>query len=150
MLVAGGEDVPRLSAVIERQRRELARVRAGHEATAVVGMARGVLMERHGWSSAEAARPLAAMAEGGGGAQGGPGRVIGWGRPPVGGHGGRGGAAGTRDGRRRSFPRTAVPVSRRPAGLSTASRGAGPPAADRRPTGRAGRRRGDRAGEGRR
>jgi Stage II sporulation protein E (SpoIIE)/ANTAR domain len=62
MLVAGGEDAPRLSAVIERQRRELARVRAAHEATAVVGMARGVLMERHGWSSAEAARQLVAMA----------------------------------------------------------------------------------------
>ena len=60
--MAGGEDVPRLSAVIERQRQELARVRAGREATAVVGMARGVLMERHAWSSAEAARQLAAMA----------------------------------------------------------------------------------------
>jgi len=60
--VAGGEDAPRLSAVVERQRRELARVRADREATAVVAMARGVLMERHGWSSAEATRQLAAMA----------------------------------------------------------------------------------------
>jgi len=62
MLVAHGEDVPRLSAVVERQRRELARVRADRDATAVVAMARGVLMERHGWSSAEGARQLAAMA----------------------------------------------------------------------------------------
>ena len=56
------EDKPRLSAVVERQRRELARVRADREATVVVAMARGVLMERHGWSSTEAARQLAAMA----------------------------------------------------------------------------------------
>jgi serine phosphatase RsbU (regulator of sigma subunit) len=62
MLVAHGEDAPRLSAVVERQRRELARVRADRDAAAVVAMARGVLMERHGWSSAEGARQLAAMA----------------------------------------------------------------------------------------
>jgi PAS domain-containing protein len=62
MLVAGGEDASRLSAVVERQRRELARVRADRESAAVVAMARGVLMERHGWSTAEAARQLAAMA----------------------------------------------------------------------------------------
>jgi serine phosphatase RsbU (regulator of sigma subunit) len=62
MLVAHGEDVPRLSAVVERQRRELARVRADRDATAVVAMARGMLMERHGWSSAEGGRELAAMA----------------------------------------------------------------------------------------
>jgi hypothetical protein len=62
MLVADGEDVPRLSAVVERQRRELGRLRADGEATAVVAMARGVLMERHGWSLAEAARQLAATA----------------------------------------------------------------------------------------
>jgi serine phosphatase RsbU (regulator of sigma subunit) len=62
MLVAHGEDVPRLSAVVERQRRELARVRADRDAAAVVAMARGALMERHGWSSAEGARQLAAMA----------------------------------------------------------------------------------------
>ncbi|MDX6419746.1 MAG: hypothetical protein QOG28_4366, partial [Trebonia sp.] len=60
--MAHGEDVPRLSAVVERQRRELARVRADRDATTVVAMARGVLMERHGWSSAEGARQLAAMA----------------------------------------------------------------------------------------
>src|ERR1700736_1458039 len=62
MLVAHGEDVPRLSAVVERQRRELARVRADRDAAAVVAMARGVLMERHGGSPAEGARQLAAMA----------------------------------------------------------------------------------------
>src|SRR5690349_22582004 len=62
MLVADGEDAPRLSAVVERQRRELARVRADREADVVVAMARGVLMERHGWASAEAARQLVSMA----------------------------------------------------------------------------------------
>ena len=60
--MAHDEDGPRLSAVVERQRRELARVRADRDAAAVVAMARGVLMERHGWSSAEGARQLAAMA----------------------------------------------------------------------------------------
>ena len=60
--MAHGEDVPRLSVVVERQRRELVRVRADRDATAVVAMASGVLMERHGWSSAEGARQLAAMA----------------------------------------------------------------------------------------
>jgi hypothetical protein len=62
MLVADDENAPRLSAVVERQRRQLASVRAGREATVVVAMARGVLMERHGWSLAEAARQLTAMA----------------------------------------------------------------------------------------
>jgi len=62
MLVAHGEDVPRLSAVVERQRRELARVRSDREATVVIAMATGVLMERHGWASAQATRQLAAMA----------------------------------------------------------------------------------------
>jgi serine phosphatase RsbU (regulator of sigma subunit) len=62
MLVADGKDAPRLSAVVERQRRELARVRADREAAVVVAMARGVLMERHGWSSPEAARQLVEMA----------------------------------------------------------------------------------------
>ena len=60
--MADREDVPRLSVVIERQRRELARVRAERDATVVVAMARGVLMERHGWSSAQAARQLADLA----------------------------------------------------------------------------------------
>ena len=56
------EDVPRLSVVIERQRRELARVGAERDATMVVAMATGVLMERHGWSPAQAARQLADLA----------------------------------------------------------------------------------------
>ena len=67
MLVADGEtgppkDVPRLAAVVERQRQELARARAGADATVVVAVARGVLMERHGSSLAEAARQLVDMA----------------------------------------------------------------------------------------
>lgn len=60
--MADVEDAPRLSAVVERQRRELARVRADRETDVVVAMARGVLMERHGWASAEAARQLVSMA----------------------------------------------------------------------------------------
>jgi hypothetical protein len=62
MLVADGEDAPRLSAIVERQRRELARARAEGEAAVVVATARGVLMERQGLSLAEAARQLADMA----------------------------------------------------------------------------------------
>jgi hypothetical protein len=62
MLVADGEDVPRLAAVVERQRQELARVRARAGATVAVAVARGVLMERHGCSLAEAARQLVDMA----------------------------------------------------------------------------------------
>jgi serine phosphatase RsbU (regulator of sigma subunit) len=62
MLMADREDVPRLAAVVERQRRELARLRAGRDATSVVAMARGVLLERHGLTSAQAARQLADMA----------------------------------------------------------------------------------------
>ncbi len=52
---------PRLSAVVERQRREIAQLRAERDAVMVVAMARGTLMERHGWSLAEAARQLADM-----------------------------------------------------------------------------------------
>ena len=62
MLVADGEDPPRLSAVVERQRRELARAKADAEAAVVVATARGVLMERQGLSFAEAARQLADIA----------------------------------------------------------------------------------------
>jgi serine phosphatase RsbU (regulator of sigma subunit) len=57
-----GDDVPRLAAVVERQRRELALARAEADLAAVVAMARGVLMERHGWSVTEAARELIDMA----------------------------------------------------------------------------------------
>jgi len=60
--VADGEDTPRLSAVVERQRRELARVRAAAPAALAVAVARGVLMERHGLSLAQAARQLVDMA----------------------------------------------------------------------------------------
>jgi serine phosphatase RsbU (regulator of sigma subunit) len=62
MLMADREGTPRLSAVVERQRRELARLRADRDAVMVIAMARGMLMERYGWSSAEAARQLADMA----------------------------------------------------------------------------------------
>jgi serine phosphatase RsbU (regulator of sigma subunit) len=64
VLVAGnsGDDVPRLAAVVERQRRELALARAEADLAAVIAMARGVLMERHGWSVTEAARELTDMA----------------------------------------------------------------------------------------
>jgi serine phosphatase RsbU (regulator of sigma subunit) len=62
-LVAGsGGDLPRLAAVIERQRRELARLRAEADTAAVVAMARGVLMERGGGSAGEAALQLTDMA----------------------------------------------------------------------------------------
>jgi hypothetical protein len=60
-LAGSGEDVTRLAAVVERQRRELALARAEADLAAVVAMARGVLMERHGWSVAEAARQLTDM-----------------------------------------------------------------------------------------
>jgi len=57
-----GDGVPRLAAVVERQRRELALARAEADLAAVVAMARGVLMERHGWSLTEAAGQLTDMA----------------------------------------------------------------------------------------
>lgn len=60
--MADREDAPRLSAVVERQRLELARARTDRGAAVVVATAGGVLMERHGWSSPEAASQLAAMA----------------------------------------------------------------------------------------
>jgi serine phosphatase RsbU (regulator of sigma subunit) len=58
----GGDDLARLAAVIERQRRELARARADAADAGLVAMAKGALMERHGWSAIEAARQLAALA----------------------------------------------------------------------------------------
>jgi serine phosphatase RsbU (regulator of sigma subunit) len=61
-VVAGsGEDVTRLIAVIERQRRELDRLRAAAADQSVIAMARGALMERLGLSSAEAASQLAEL-----------------------------------------------------------------------------------------
>jgi PAS domain-containing protein len=57
-----GTDLPRLAAVIERQRREVARLRAEAAADAVIAMAKGVLMERTGSSAGEAALQLTNMA----------------------------------------------------------------------------------------
>ncbi len=54
--------VPRLAAVIERQRRELVLARADAQAAEVAAMARGVLMERQGLSAVAAVRQLADMA----------------------------------------------------------------------------------------
>src|SRR6516165_2677303 len=52
------EDMTRLIAVIERQRRELDRIRAAAADQSVIAMARGALMERLGLSSADAASQL--------------------------------------------------------------------------------------------
>jgi serine phosphatase RsbU (regulator of sigma subunit) len=57
-----GASVPRLAAVIERQRRELVLARADAQAAEVAAMARGVLMERQGLSPVAATRQLADMA----------------------------------------------------------------------------------------
>jgi hypothetical protein len=54
-------DMLRLIAVIDHQRRELDRIRAAAVTDSVVAMARGVLMERLGLSSAEAASQLAEL-----------------------------------------------------------------------------------------
>jgi serine phosphatase RsbU (regulator of sigma subunit) len=62
IVAASEDDMPRLAAVIERQRRELDRMRAAAVGDSVVAMARGVLMERLGLSPAEAARQLAELA----------------------------------------------------------------------------------------
>jgi len=60
-VIGGGDDL-RLAAVVERQRRELAQLRAQEDVAAVVAMAKGALMERLGCGAAEAARQLADMA----------------------------------------------------------------------------------------
>jgi Stage II sporulation protein E (SpoIIE)/ANTAR domain len=61
--VAGrDDDVPLLAAVVERQRLEIARLRAEAAADSVVAMAKGTLMERDGCAATEAARQLADMA----------------------------------------------------------------------------------------
>ncbi|HEX4087132.1 MAG TPA: SpoIIE family protein phosphatase [Trebonia sp.] len=54
--------LPRLAAVIERQRRELLLAQADAQAAEVAAMARGVLMERQRVSAVTAARQLADMA----------------------------------------------------------------------------------------
>jgi hypothetical protein len=61
-VASSGNELPRLAAVVERQRRELALARADLEAAEVTAMARGALMERDGLSPADAARQLADMA----------------------------------------------------------------------------------------
>ncbi len=57
-----GADLPRLVAVVERQRRELAAASERESAAAVLAMARGALMERLRCGPAEAALQLADMA----------------------------------------------------------------------------------------
>ncbi len=61
-MAAGDDDMLRLVAVIDHQRRELDRIRAAAAEQSVVAMARGVLMERLGLTSAEAASQLAGLA----------------------------------------------------------------------------------------
>jgi hypothetical protein len=61
IVTVGDDDVRRLIAVIEDQRRALDRVRVAAARESVVAMARGALMERLGLSSAEAASQLAEL-----------------------------------------------------------------------------------------
>jgi hypothetical protein len=61
IVMASDDDVLRLIAVIDHQRQELDRIRAGAPGLSVVAMARGALMERLGLSSAEAASQLAEL-----------------------------------------------------------------------------------------
>jgi Stage II sporulation protein E (SpoIIE)/ANTAR domain len=62
VIVAGvDDDMLRLIAVIDRQRRELDRIRAAAADQSVIAMAKGALMERLGLSSAEAASQLAEL-----------------------------------------------------------------------------------------
>jgi hypothetical protein len=62
VVVDTGTDLPRLAAVIERQRREVARLRTEAAAESVIAMAKGALMERNGSSAGEAALQLTNMA----------------------------------------------------------------------------------------
>jgi len=55
------DDMQRLIAVVDHQRRELDRIRAAAAGESVVAMARGALMERLGLSAAEAASQLAEL-----------------------------------------------------------------------------------------
>src|ERR1700722_14873155 len=62
VIVTGSEDdVLRLTAVVEHQRRVLDQIRAAAAGDSVVAMARGALMERLGLSAAEAASQLAEL-----------------------------------------------------------------------------------------
>ncbi len=60
-MTGSDDDVLRLTAVIEHQRRVLDQIRAAAAGESVVAMARGALMERLGLSSAEAAGQLAEL-----------------------------------------------------------------------------------------
>ncbi|HEY2520183.1 MAG TPA: SpoIIE family protein phosphatase [Streptosporangiaceae bacterium] len=59
---AQGAELRRLAAVIDRQRRELEQARAEAAARSVADMAKGVLIERLGFTPAEATTQLAALA----------------------------------------------------------------------------------------
>ncbi|HWG01433.1 MAG TPA: ANTAR domain-containing protein, partial [Trebonia sp.] len=61
-MTGSDDDMSLLAGVVERQRLEIARLRAEASADAVVSMAKGALMERDGCSAAAAARQLADMA----------------------------------------------------------------------------------------
>ena len=61
-MAGSDDDVSLLAAVVERQRLEIARLRAAASADSAVAMAKGTLMERDGCSAIEAARQLADMA----------------------------------------------------------------------------------------
>ncbi len=64
---SSGDEILRLAAVIDRQRRELDQVRSGAAARSVIDMAKGALIERLGCSAAEAASQLTALASEAGG-----------------------------------------------------------------------------------
>ncbi len=66
-MLSSGDEILRLAAVIDRQRRELDQVRSGAAARSVIDMAKGALIERLGCSAAEAARQLTALASEAGG-----------------------------------------------------------------------------------
>jgi serine phosphatase RsbU (regulator of sigma subunit) len=61
-VASSGADILRLAAVIDRQQRELGRLRGEAAARSVVDMAKGALVERLGCSPAEAASQVAALA----------------------------------------------------------------------------------------
>ena len=58
-----GEEILRLAAVIDRQRRELDRLRSAAAARSVIDMAKGALIERLGCTAAGAANQLTALAD---------------------------------------------------------------------------------------
>lgn len=61
-MTGSADDLPRLVALVERQRHEIAVLRVQESVAGLLAMARGALMERHGCSAAEAALQLADMA----------------------------------------------------------------------------------------